>query len=383
MGYNLKKLKKKVYLSSIAKIVILIIICCLVMSGISPTINSVFIKNNDEKLEEEYKEEYKTTDYPDDDVHVYASFHWNPRYPDPGEEITFTSTSNAVHGHIVSQRWTFEDGTTYYGHITKHTFEEKGNYKVTLHVHAVGTGGSDWGLATRHVNIGADPFPKIKCKPIDPSPDEEVTLDASESNDPDGKIISYNWSFYNVENPENVNQLGTDEIIYHTWKKQGIYVVSLFIEDDKGNNNTIEITIHISVLKIDDFPKRSRGIYFEISNHGDFIVEDLKWDVDVYRYSRINIWSRSLYKKSGTVSMIDPDDSQIIFSKDFRRRFCKIRLVVTAKADNAVEVSKSFYGLMFGKYVYLSEDDFVDPYKVVTFAGLVLSLLLLILRSSR
>lgn len=377
----LKKLKQVSSLSKSAKIVILLVICCLVLAGLSPTINSVFIENNDEPVEDSYTRTntgYKKTSYDDDDVHAFASFSWSPRWPDPGEEITFTSTSSATNGHITSERWRFEGGNTVNGHIARYTFEDKGSYKVTLEVHAVGFGGSDWGSSTHYIKVGADPFPRIKCTPINPSPGEKVTLDGSESYDPDGEIVAYNWSFYNVEDPDNITRLGSDEIIYYKWVKQGAYVVSLFIEDDRGNNNTATLTVYVSVLKIEGFPKRSRGINFEIINDGNFTIKNLKWDVEIYKYRRISVFSRSLYEKSGSVSMLGPYDSESVSLRDFRRRFCKIKLVVTAEADNAVKVSKSFYGLIFGKYVYLSENDFINPYNVVLFAGVVATVVFLI-----
>jgi hypothetical protein len=382
----LKKLKQASSLSKSAKIVILLVICCLVLAGLSPTINSVFIEDDEETFEDRYNGVdigYKKTSYDDDDVHAHASFYWKPRWPDPGEEITFISTSSATNGHIISERWRFEDGHKVQGRTAKYIFEEKDSYKVALEVHAVGSGGSAWSSTTRYVKVGADPFPRIKCTPVNPSPRDEVTLDGSESYDPDGEIVSYNWSFYNVEDPDNITRLGSDEIIYPKWAEQGAYVVSLFIEDDKGNNNTAEITVYVSVLKIEGFSKRSRGINFEIVNDGNFTIKNLNWDVEIFKYRRISVFSRSLYKNSGSVYLLGPYDSEYVSLRNFRRRFCKIKLVVTAEADNAVKVNKSFYGLMFGKFVYLSENDFINPYSVVLFAGVVTAVVFLIVRSMR
>jgi hypothetical protein len=382
----LKKLSRASSLSKSAKIVILLVICCLVLAGLSPTFNSVFIDNNDEPFEDSYDRTdagYKKTSYGDDDVYAYASFYWKPRWPDPGEEITFVSNSGATNGHIISERWRFEDGHKVQGRTARYIFEEKDSYKVTLDVHAVGSGGSAWGSVTHYVKVGADPFPRIRCTPVNPSPGKEVMLDGSESYDPDGEIVSYNWSFYNVGDPDNITRLGSDQVIYYRWAKQGAYVVSLFIEDDKGNNNTAEVTVYVSVLKIEGFSKRSRGINFEIVNDGNFTIKNLKWDVEIFKYRRISVFSRSLYKNSGSVYLLGPYDSEYVSLKNFRRRFCKIKLVVTAEADNAVKVSKSFYGLIFGKYVYLSENDFINPYNVLLFAGLMAAAVFLIVRSMR
>ena len=55
----------------------------------------------------------------------------------------------------------------------------------------------------------------------------------------------------------------------------------------------------------------------------------------------------------------------------------------SVEADNAVEVNKSFYGLIFGKYVFLSEDDFFNPYAIIAFTGVIMAIMYLILRTSR
>lgn len=383
MRDSLKKPRWMFNLSKSKKIVILIVTCCLILGGISPTINSILIKNNNETVKDDYNkkndEDYKKTGY-DDDVIAFASFHWSPKYPDPGEKITFYSDSHAYNGYIISETWEFDDGHTDHGHTTSRTYQKKGSYRVTLRVKAYGIyGGIDWDSRTSNVKVGADPFPKIICTPENPSPGEKVTLDASKSDDPDGKITSYKWSYYNVEDPGNVTELGSDKVIFYIWEKQGVYNVLLFIEDDKGNNNTIEKAIHVSILKIDGFATFSRGISFQISNHGNFTANNIKWNLKIDKYRLLGLIPRHLYQKSGTIETLDSDKSKEIEIKKLRRAFCKIKLVLTAEADNAVEISKSFYGLVFGKFIYLSEKDIINPYRVIIFAGLGIALICFII----
>lgn len=40
---------------------------------------------------------------------------------------------------------------------------------------------------------------------------------------------------------------------------------------------------------------------------------------------------------------------------------CKVKITVTAKADNAIQVSRSSYALVLGKHIYLTEKDFCPP----------------------
>jgi len=355
---SIKKHKRAVGSSKLKIIVILIVICCLVFGGLTPTFNSILI-NNFEDLTEDNKEndeKFKETSMDDDDVWAIASFYWRPQYPDPGEEVTFHSTCHAHNGFTGIPTWNFHDGETVHGSTATKTYEKKGNYKVTISVSASSIHGSDRDTATYNVPVGADPFPKIKCIPENPSPGEQVKLDGSDSSDPDGKIISYNWSYYNVKSPENVTSLGSELVVYHTWSKQGTYIVSLFTEDDKGNNNTLELTIAVSILKLIFTDNFAREISFKIGNYGNVTAKNVRWNVEIIREGLLKSRTKSLYKKSSTILHLIPHASKEINLKDIRRRLCKIKLVISADADNAVKISKTFYGQIIGKFVFLKEE---------------------------
>ena len=350
-------------LSKVKIIIILIIVGCLILGGLVPSINSILINNNNEALKDDYnkkhEDEYKKTGI-DDDVRAYASFYWKPQYPDPGEKITFYSSSHAYNGIITSEKWSFEGGDSANGRRATQTYEKKGRYKVTLSVSAIGSG-FDRNTRTSYVDVGGDPFPKIICTPENPSPGEQVILDATESSDPDGTIISYKWSYYDINDPENIINLGSDVVIYHAWEKQGTYIVMLFTEDNKGNNNTLEKAIDVSILKLNGFDTLSRGLKFKIRNSGNITAFDVKWNVEIYKIKILGIESKTFYKNSNTISQLNSGDSQTIKLRDIRRKICKIKLVVTAEADNAVKISKTFYGRIIGKFIYLTEKNIIRP----------------------
>jgi len=379
----IKYFKKLFYsiLSTDKKIIILIISFCVIIGCLTPTINSVIVEDNNGFLEEKKNKEpeFKQTDI-DENVIAYASFYWKPKYPDPGEEISFHSRSFARNGYIHSEIWKFEDGTTFRGGNCKYTFENKGSYKVVLTVTAVGYRfDSSFDSEIHYVNVGADPFPKITIVPPKPLPGEDVKIDGSQSFDPDGEIISYNWSFYNEKNPNDIIYLGKEKTIYHKWENQGIYHIILNIIDDKGNNNTLEKVIHVSILTIEGIDKFSRKINFEITNHGTFTANKIKWNLEVKKYTFLGLKSRPMYQKNGYTSNLEPDESEDVTIRNLRRSFCKIKLNVSAEAENAVIVRKSFYGLTFGKFIFLSENDFINPYTFVPSIFFILSLIILIL----
>jgi len=368
------------------KVVIFIIAFFLIIAGISLNLNKVLSKNNTEETKDDFNtnnNEIKTMGY-DDELYVYASFYWYPLYPDPGENVIFYSSSYASNGDITSERWHFQDGQIAYGYMVTHTFEKEGSYRVTLDVDARGYDGDyDSDLSIRYVEVGADPFPKITYEPVDPSPGEKVTLDASGSIDLDGEIISYKWSVHPADDPVNTCDIGLGSKAYYTFQEQGIFTISLFIEDDKGNNNTIEENIVVSILKLGGFPDNSKVLSFEISNHGNFTANDVVWSIEINKYYPLGIRFRSIYQNDGTISKLNSDSSKEIEIEDIRRKFCKVELVVAAKADNAFEVNKSFYGLIFGKRIFLSENNFINPYAILKVSGLTLSTILFVMLMSR
>lgn len=61
--------------------------------------------------------------------------------------------------------------------------------------------------------------------PIDPEVNEEVTFDASDSNDPDGTIVNYEWDFGDGNTAIGI-------IVTHSYTQKGSYSVSLTVTDN-------------------------------------------------------------------------------------------------------------------------------------------------------
>jgi len=373
----LKKEGKKMFFTKKNKIVILGIACCILLGGLSPTIYNTTVndpisgpeQNNDESNNNDA--EYKQTGYGN---YTYVSFYWSPRYPDEGEAVTFYSSNYDLRGHLSSFRWNFGDGSSGYGYIASHIYDKKGSYGVTLSYTAWDSEeGYIWGSGTNSVHVGEDPFPRLAYSPKNPSPGEQVNLDGSASSDPDGQITSYVWSYYSINDPSNITEIGYTEDIKYSWEEQGIYNVRLQVSDDKGNNNTLEETISVSILKLGGFPKRERGLSFEISNHGTFKAKNIEWSVEINKYSLFGIRSQNLYSENGTSTDIGAGNNQQIYLSQIPRKFSKVKIIVTVKAENAVEISESYYGLMFGKTIFISENNFVNPYNIVIGAGIIIA----------
>lgn len=85
------------------------------------------------------------------------------------------------------------------------------------------------------------PFADFFYDPSYPNPNEIVTFDASESYDPDGYIVSYEWDF----GDSNITTT-SDPIITHTYTTFGDYTVILTVTDDDNLTANATATIHVS-----------------------------------------------------------------------------------------------------------------------------------------
>ena len=130
-----------------------------------------------------------------------ASFTYSPRNPvdsggDNGGFVTFTNTSTTSNNASLSYLWDFGDGTTSTGANPGHGFSAPDHpltYLVTLQ-------------ATDSAGSVDQSYQEVTVRPANEqpiasftfgaaAPNTPVHFDASASNDPDGSIVSYDWSW--------------------------------------------------------------------------------------------------------------------------------------------------------------------------------------------
>ena len=77
---------------------------------------------------------------------------------------------------------------------------------------------------------------------------ENITFNASNSFDPDGEIFNYIWTF-----GDNTTITTNESLITHSYKKPGVYTLSLTITDNNNTQNSTNISINIqSILMINN-----------------------------------------------------------------------------------------------------------------------------------
>ena len=150
------------------------------------------------------------------------------------------SASNDPDGNITKYGWDFGDGKKGNKVKTNHTYQNAGNYTVTLTV-TDNSGKTNTATKTITVNVAVvpgSPLASFTADKMSGNAPLKVSFDASASNDPDGNITKYDWDFDDGTKGNGVN-------LNHTYQQDGIYTVTLTVTDDDSKTNTATKTITV------------------------------------------------------------------------------------------------------------------------------------------
>jgi PKD repeat protein len=136
------------------------------------------------------------------------------------------SASSDPNANPLTFSWTFGDGATGTGISGFHTYEDPGEYEVTL---TVTDSHSEATTMTRTILVTAPeneaPIASFTAAPTSGAATLNVTFNAAASSDPDGTIAGYAWDFGDGDT-------GTGQNVSHTYTAQGAYIVTLTVTDD-------------------------------------------------------------------------------------------------------------------------------------------------------
>ena len=165
-----------------------------------------------------------------------AAFEIAPQTPGPGEQVSFDgSPSTTPFGEILEYNWAFGDGTTAAGAVVGHTYEEPGEYSVTLSI--VGQENLT-DTTTRVLSVLGEPSASFAVQPQTPGSGEQVTFDAGGSTTPNGEIVEYTWAFGD-------GTTASGQTVTHRYGTAGAYEVSLTVVDEDGR--TAAVTDSVTV----------------------------------------------------------------------------------------------------------------------------------------
>jgi PKD repeat protein len=131
-------------------------------------------------------------------------------------------------GSVVSYLWNFGDGATASGVTSMHAYTVAGSYTVRLTV-TDNDGLTDTASTTAQVSDGTGLRPPVAnpAGPYHGTIASPVAFDGSASSDPDGTIVSYDWTFGDSGTASGAKPT-------HAYSAVGTYTVTLSVTDDTG-----------------------------------------------------------------------------------------------------------------------------------------------------
>ncbi len=169
-------------------------------------------------------------------------------------EVAFNAASSTdPDGSITGWEWDFHDGSTSMEENPTHTFDSSGEYDVRLTV----TDDGDPALTGTDVvritvsDQAINRPPPTDCGVVTPTSGRApltISLDASSCVDPDGDIITFNWS---VGSWQVAPVDYTGPMAEHTLSERGEYSVSLAMVDDGSPPRQVSQNFDVTVLRND------------------------------------------------------------------------------------------------------------------------------------
>ncbi|MGF1528657.1 MAG: PKD domain-containing protein, partial [Candidatus Competibacterales bacterium] len=250
----------------------------------------------------------------DDSVEVpnqdpVASIAANPTQGTAPLTLNFNaSASEDSDGTIVNYAWAFGDGNRASGATTSHVYTTPGNYPATLTVTD-----DDGATASAAVAIDvAEPANQGPMANVSPTPTQgtaplTVAFDASASEDSDGTIAAYAWSFGDGSS-------GTGATTNHVYTTPGNYTATLTVTDDDG------ATASAAVDVIVDAPAGgSEGDVVVAVNSGGPAFTAA--DGTVYSADQGSVGSSKTYNTSGSQAIAGTSDDVLYRSERYGKTF--------------------------------------------------------------
>ncbi len=160
-------------------------------------------------------------------------------------------------GDIRDYRWNFGDGTELHGPsaVIYHVYERPGPYTARLTVTddkgQTDTAQAD--LLAEPVPVNESPRARLRFSPAQGPAPLVVDFDGSNSSDPDGRIVSYDWIF-----GDGTEAQGAKNALSHQYQQAGTYTVTLTVTDDGGLSHSQQGTVQVEGPSPDPQPPVAR-----------------------------------------------------------------------------------------------------------------------------
>lgn len=222
-----------------------------------------------------------------------------------GDLLTFQDESSDVDSEIVSWEWHFGDGNVAVGQRVTHSYTDYGEYVIGLRVtDAQGK----VGIQSRSLSIASRlPVVVFTFSPKQPNQFETVSFDASESFDPDGEIVSYQWDF----DGDGVIDTETSEpIAVHEFDSGGRFTPRLYAVDDLSQRAMRDRTVDVNAVPVAQFQISSFEplelelvTLTDLSHDSDGTIVQWSWDFGDGTISD-KVSPNHVYQQNGAMEII-------------------------------------------------------------------------------
>ncbi len=167
--------------------------------------------------------------------------------------IAFDGTGVDLDDDPLTGKWNFGDGTTSSIPVTTHSYAREGTYYIRWTV----TDGTANNTARTVIYVGEVPTPEINRRPsaviiasrTNISEGETIRFSASNSSDPDGDLLTYEWDF---DLSNGLQTQSTEENVTWQFNNSGTYTVTLQVRDGKvGGWDIARVEVSVNVLPND------------------------------------------------------------------------------------------------------------------------------------
>jgi hypothetical protein len=126
--------------------------------------------------------------------------------------------------------------------------------------------------------INEPPNADFSWTPQNPSINQEISFNASASQDPDGAITLYEWDW---DNDGVYDESQSSPTTTHSWTSLGSYPVTVRVTDDDTATATVTKTVEVSGITLEIDINGGIGVKAIITNNGASDATDISWQIHV------------------------------------------------------------------------------------------------------
>jgi len=222
-----------------------------------------------------------------------------------GDLLTFQDESSDVDSDIISWKWQFGDGNEATGQRVTHSYQDYGEYVVAL---CVSDTQGEVGIQTRSLSIASHlPVVVFTLSPERPNQFEAVCFDASESFDPDGEIVSYEWDF---DGDGRIDTETSEPVVAHEFGSGGCFTLRIYAVDDQSQRVMRERTIDVNAVPVAQFQISSFEpcelelvTLTDLSHDSDGTIVQWSWDFGDGTFSDEAL-PEHIYQRNGAMEIV-------------------------------------------------------------------------------